>query len=96
MFYNTQITFCQHNSSGGGICAWHRGRIFNVYVVLQGWAGSPGRGALNLGFFRIQAGVVMNDAPTLGQTPEDQREDSAEFIRGPLEMPSAKNESGES
>src|SRR5207237_21519 len=39
--YNTQIAYCQHNSSGGGICARHRCRIFNVYVVLQGWAGSP-------------------------------------------------------
>jgi hypothetical protein len=44
VFYNTQTTLCQHNSSGGGICARLRARIFNVYVVLQAWAGTPGRG----------------------------------------------------
>ena len=44
MSYNTQITFCQHNSSGEGICARLRGRIFNVYVMLQAWAGTPGLG----------------------------------------------------
>jgi hypothetical protein len=39
--YNTQTAFCQHNSSGGGICPRHRRRIFNVYVVLYAWAGTP-------------------------------------------------------
>ena len=41
MSYNTQTTFCQHNSFGGGICARLRGRIFNVYGVIQAWAGTP-------------------------------------------------------
>jgi hypothetical protein len=39
--YNTQIALCQHNSSCEGICARRRGWIFNVYVVLQAWAGTP-------------------------------------------------------
>src|ERR1700751_5433207 len=50
--------------------------------------------AKNLGFFRILTGVVVNDAPTLGKTLEPQREDSPKLVRGTLEMPSAKNESG--
>src|SRR2546421_2445517 len=32
---------CQDDRFARGICARHRCRIFNVYVVLQAWAGTP-------------------------------------------------------
>src|SRR6266404_3769162 len=34
---------CQDDRFARGICARHRCRIFNVYVVLQAWAGTPDR-----------------------------------------------------
>jgi len=32
---------CQDDRFARGTCARHRCRIFNVYVVLQAWAGTP-------------------------------------------------------